>query len=267
MPKNTSSDANSYQQESLLPENVYGHTKKIRLIRDAIERHRRVVKKDSLRVLDIGCGNGFAVTRFLAKNCDYVEGIDLHPTSIAYADKHFGGANLKFFCVDAQDHLAADKVFDVVVMADVLEHVDNPDVFLEAGLKLLAPGGLLCLTVPNGTGPFEIEKSISNTPYIGYWLLKMTDLIVAALNKWVLKGVWSSSPAIPEPKELPYNAECGHVQFFSEGDILNLLQISGLEFCQVSQSLFPGWSIHQLLLCALEKILPLECSRCGSLAA
>jgi 2-polyprenyl-3-methyl-5-hydroxy-6-metoxy-1,4-benzoquinol methylase len=71
-----------YLFKELLPENVYGHTKKVRLFREAIEHFRAVSNKNSLRILDIGCGSGYAVTRFLGKAGDYVMGIDMYLPNI-----------------------------------------------------------------------------------------------------------------------------------------------------------------------------------------
>lgn len=172
-----------YLYETLLPENVFGHTKKVRLFREAIERLRAAGKKSSLRILDIGCGSGYAVTRFLGKTNDHVMGIDMYPPNIAYAEKHFGHSSLHFSCMNAQALCANREVFDVVVMGDVLEHLDDPASILKIAVELLAPDGRLLVTVPNGRGPFEIESALSRMPFLGQGLLKLTDFFVAVLNR------------------------------------------------------------------------------------
>jgi SAM-dependent methyltransferase len=193
-------------------ENVFGHRKKLDLIVDALAQQRRRLGR-GLRVLDVGCGNGRAVTRFLATPGDHVTGLDLHEPSIAYAREQFGSAALEFRVGTLED-LAADSVrYDVVVMSDVLEHVPDPRALLAAAAALLADDGRVLLSVPNGHGPFEIESAVARAPLIGRSLLWVMDRFVAVLNKTVLRGVWSrwaqSEPAVP------YNIECGHVQFFS----------------------------------------------------
>jgi SAM-dependent methyltransferase len=224
---NPDSATSSYLYEALLPENVFGHTKKVRLFRESIERTRSVNKKSSLRILDIGCGSGHAVTRFLGKTEDHVIGIDMHPPNVAYAEKHFGHLGLRFSCIDAQELSSTGEVFDVVVLADVLEHLDDPSSILKMAVDLLAPDGRLLVTVPNGRGPFEIESALSRVPLLGTGLLKLTDLFVALLNKTVMSGAWSRVAA-SIPRDLPYNIDSGHVQFFSTDDMCELFQSAGL---------------------------------------
>ena len=234
--QNPGSAVDGYLNEALLPENVFGHTKKVRLFRGAIERLRAASKKSSLRILDIGCGSGYAVTRFLGKTSDHVMGIDMYPPNITYAEKHFGHSSLHFSCMNAQALCANGEVFDVVVMADVLEHLDDPASILKVAVELLAPDGRLLVTVPNGRGPFEIESALSRVPFVGTGLLKFTDFFVALLNKTIMKGAWSKVVALA-PKDLPYNIESGHVQFFLENSMLNLFQSAGMELadsCNVS---------------------------------
>jgi SAM-dependent methyltransferase len=43
--------------------------------------------------------------------------------------------------------------YSLVIAGEVLEHVPNPDGFLRATAELLAPGGRLCVTVPNACCP------------------------------------------------------------------------------------------------------------------
>lgn len=227
-PKEFSTAASGYLHEMLLPENVFGHTKKVRLFREAIERFRNANENSSLHILDIGCGSGYAVTRFLARTGDHVQGIDMHPPNIAYAEKHFGGGGLSFACMDAQTLSTTGEVFDVIVMADVLEHLEDPVSILKTAVRLLSLDGMLLVTVPNGKGPFEIESALSRVPFLGHLTLKFTDLLVAMLNKTIMKGAWNKVAA-QSPKDLPYNIESGHVQFFSAEDMLKLFKDSGME--------------------------------------
>lgn len=220
-----------YLYETLLPENVFGHTKKVRLFREAIERLRAASKKSSLRILDIGCGSGYAVTRFLGKTNDHVMGIDMYAPNIAYAEKHFCHSSLHFSCMNAQELCANREVFDVVVMGDVLEHLDDPASILKIAVELLAPDGRLLVTVPNGRGPFEIESALSRTPFLGQGLLKLTDFFVAVLNKTVMKGAWNKVAAVA-PKDLPYNIESGHVQLFKKDNMINLFKGVGVQIAR-----------------------------------
>lgn len=219
---------NGYLHDALPPENVYGHTKKVRLLRNAIERVRQESGRASLRMLDIGCGSGYAVTRFLGKVGDDVLGIDMYPPNIAYAEAHFKRDGLSFACLDAHSLAGNDRVFDIVVLADVLEHLDDPATILATAVELLAPSGRLLVTVPNGRGPFEIESALSRVHAAGPVLLWLMDRSIAVLDRTVLRGVWSRAAA-SLPKNLPYNMDFGHVRFFSRSAMLELIHDTGLE--------------------------------------
>lgn len=217
-----------YLNKEIPPENVYGHAKKVRLFREAIERLRSKQGGSSVSILDIGCGSGYAVTRFLSKEGDTVLGIDMHPPNIAYAKKHFGQTGIDFACVDAERLLLERKSFDIIVMADVLEHLDHPAEVLLSAMKLLEPEGHILITIPNGRGPFELESWLSKLPLIGPVLLKLTDLLVALMDKTLFRGMWSQVATVT-PSDLPYNSESGHVQFFTRSQITELLSGVGLE--------------------------------------
>jgi glycosyltransferase involved in cell wall biosynthesis len=96
------------------------------------------------RVLDLGCSDGQLAER-LRTSGYHVTGVDLvaHPGVRARVDR-FLEADL--------DHGVPPEVgesFDVVLAADVLEHVRSPGRILEDVRTLLAPGGSLLVSVPN----------------------------------------------------------------------------------------------------------------------
>lgn len=212
--------------DALPPENVFGHRHKVECLRASMDA-LRTPQRPQLRVLDAGCGSGHAVTRFLPRRGDQVVGIDMHAPSIDYAQRHYGDEDLRFVCADLATLPEGAGAYDVVVLADVLEHLDDPLSVLRDAVARLAPGGLLLASIPNGRGPFELESAISRLPVVGRLLLRATDLGVALLNKTVLRGLWSRHVEAT-PAGLPYNAESGHVQFFTRQRFTALLGQAGL---------------------------------------
>jgi SAM-dependent methyltransferase len=93
--------------------------------------------------LDVGFGNGSLL--FTAQEWGFeAVGVDLRRSSVE-ALARFG---IEAHCVDITDW-AQPARFGVVSMADVLEHMPFPKRALAAGKRLLKPGGLLFLSMPN----------------------------------------------------------------------------------------------------------------------
>lgn len=96
------------------------------------------------RVLDLGCGAG----NNLAPLARYGEvwGADPSPRALAYCRRRFAGRLDEVRLPDLVPY--PDASFDLIVMFDVLEHVEDDAGAARAVLRLLRPGGALALTVP-----------------------------------------------------------------------------------------------------------------------
>lgn len=232
----------------LPPENVFGHTQKVLLFRRACAELR--AQRGALRILDVGCGSGYAVTRFLGAPTDDVTGIDLFAPNIEYAQRHFERKGLRFELRTAASLSEMRDRFDVVVLADVLEHLDEPALLLADCKRLLGPGGRLLLTVPNGHGPFEIESALSRVPILGWISIKLVSGVVRILNNCgPLKGKWSRTYG-RTPADLPYNSESGHVQFFTLRLLERLLRESGFQVLKTENLSFLSGPYTNTLLAA-----------------
>jgi SAM-dependent methyltransferase len=226
------------QPVALLRENVNGHTRKVVLFREACERVRARRSDRRLRILDVGCGSGYAVTRFLGQQGDEVLGIDLYEPNIRYARATFQRPGMRFECRSAESLMAAGTRYDVVVLADILEHLNDPAAVLKSCRGLLSDDGLVLITVPNGFGPFEAESAFARLPVVGRVSLKATDYFVAVLNKFgPLKGKWTEALA-ETPADLPYNRDSGHVQFFTLKRVTAISDAAGLHVARTENLSF-----------------------------
>ncbi|MBO6782667.1 MAG: class I SAM-dependent methyltransferase [Alphaproteobacteria bacterium] len=95
------------------------------------------------RVLDIGCGYG-AVARSIAAHVPGadVTGIDIEPANVAQANAAENPPNLAFVEGDATEAFP-DGAWDVVVLSNVLEHIDDRPGFLSKIRERLDPGQIL----------------------------------------------------------------------------------------------------------------------------
>lgn len=82
------------------------------------------------KVLDIGCGNGY-LSYDIAQKAKEIVGIDLNEKNINFAKNHYKRCNLNFVHGDALKWLP-DKKIDVIVLSNVLEHIEERVDFLSA---------------------------------------------------------------------------------------------------------------------------------------
>lgn len=102
-------------------------------------------------VLDFGCGPG-RLSLMLARHARQVHGVDYAAPGVEMATLLARVAsvdNATFACGDLQAVLAEDRRWDVIVLAGVLEHLEQPREQLGALARRLTPGGLLCLQTPS----------------------------------------------------------------------------------------------------------------------
>jgi len=105
--------------------------------------------KDGDNVLDVGCGNG-SVAISIAKTHlnSLITGIDLDKNNINFAkekQKNYNLKNLNFINGDINDFLEIKS--DVVVLSNVLEHIENRSSFLE-NIQKLSGANLFLIRVP-----------------------------------------------------------------------------------------------------------------------
>ncbi len=101
------------------------------------------------RVLEVGAGSG-AITKHLAKRNDEVVAIEINPKSIEKLRRYVS----KVYSVDLNDanwadDLSASGKFDVVVAADVLEHLYDPWQAIRNMKKLLTEDGSIVTSLPH----------------------------------------------------------------------------------------------------------------------
>ena len=101
------------------------------------------------RVLDIGCGTGFA-TEGLLQQTEYVYGLDQSPHQLSKAYEKFGKRGpVQFHKGDAERLPFADDTFDVVWSSGSIEYWPNPVDALAECRRVGKPGGTVLIVGPD----------------------------------------------------------------------------------------------------------------------
>lgn len=121
-----------------------------RALSDPNNTHGRVVSLVGCgkRVLEIGCATGYMTKILVGQQGCQVTALELDPQAAQLAK----GFAAEVLTGDVQDPAVIRQLcgpFDAVVMADVLEHLRDPQFVLSGLWRLIAPGGSLIASVPN----------------------------------------------------------------------------------------------------------------------
>jgi 2-polyprenyl-3-methyl-5-hydroxy-6-metoxy-1,4-benzoquinol methylase len=156
----------------------------------ARERQLRSFLGAKGRILDIGCCGGFLLRYFAEQGWDV---LGLEPGRSAYqwaTEKSRVPAIPIFFELAAEEELGR---FDAVHLAFVIEHVREPKEFLQKIRRILKPGGVVCLEVPNDFNPLQA-------------------VVTSRLSK---EAYWICAP--------------DHINYFTFDSMENLLRLSGFD--------------------------------------
>jgi 2-polyprenyl-3-methyl-5-hydroxy-6-metoxy-1,4-benzoquinol methylase len=135
------------------------------------------------RVIDIGCGNG-ALAFDLSKKASRVVGVELHPKYQSYWEGRYKVENIEYRLGDATE-ISSNEQFNVVVLSNVLEHIENRIAFLKK-IKHLAPKMLLRVPMINRDWLTLYKKELGmyymldQTHYIEYTLEGFKDELAQA---------------------------------------------------------------------------------------
>lgn len=140
-----------------------------------------VGERRPLRILDLGCGNGFVAAELGCCGHDVI-GIDSSPDGIAIAKATYQGPRFAVASIDAADldQLGAHGV-DCVVALEVIEHLYYPRELFRKSYEALRPEGWL----------------IISTPYHGY----LKNLALSVADRW--------------DEHFHVGRDGGHIKFFS----------------------------------------------------
>ena len=109
------------------------------------------------RVLDLGCGGGYG-TAELAGALPRVVGLDRIPP-----DRTSRRSNIDWVRADLRSVPLRESLFDTITSFQVIEHLEDPAIYLQIIARLLTPDGVALITTPNiltsdRINPFHVHE-------------------------------------------------------------------------------------------------------------
>ncbi len=147
---------------------------RIEYILENIKSHYKIKKDKSnfligLNILDIGCGGGL-ISEPLARLGAKVTGIDASEKNINIAKIHSQKSKLEINYLNlSPENLKDYEKFDVILNLEIVEHVENVNLYIKSCYKLLKKNGLMFTATLNRSF-ISYLKAIIGAEYILRWL-------------------------------------------------------------------------------------------------
>ncbi len=123
----------------------------------------------NLNIIDIGCGGGL-ISEPMARLGGNVTGIDASEKNIKIAQMHAKKNNLNIRYINkSPEQLNEFEKFDVILNLEVIEHVENVTLYIDACKNLLKKNGIMFTATLNRTF-MSYFKAIIGAEYILRWL-------------------------------------------------------------------------------------------------
>jgi ubiquinone/menaquinone biosynthesis C-methylase UbiE len=147
--------AGDYQYRALHtghPMQRFWHRGKLVMIDQLIRPHVRA----GSRLLEIGCGAGNLLLQATVAG-SYPVALDLSMQALAFVRSRLEEAQSLpeapngFTCTQAigESLPFSDNVFDCILLSEVVEHLEEPQISIREAVRVLCPGGRLLITTPN----------------------------------------------------------------------------------------------------------------------
>lgn len=158
------------------------------------------------RILDAGCGLGFYL--YLLGQVTEAElfGVELSTERLATAAAQRTISRATLTAGDVTRMPYRDGTFDSVILSEVLEHLPDDRAALVEAFRVLRPGGVLAITVPNRSYPFLWDPLNGARERLG--LGHFTN------EPW--SGIWTD-----------------HQRLYSAGELVDLVHANGFEISDV----------------------------------
>ncbi|MEW6095170.1 MAG: class I SAM-dependent methyltransferase [bacterium] len=97
------------------------------------------------RLLEVGCAVGYFLELAQASGWE-AQGVELSPWASQYAREK---TKVQVATGKLEEVRFPDAYFDAIVMIELIEHTQNPNIFLKEVYRILKPDGMILITTPN----------------------------------------------------------------------------------------------------------------------
>lgn len=150
----------------------------------------------TLRAVDVGCASGL-ITAALATQLRWIVGVEYDAAELARAERP-ADARLLLVRGDAAALPLPDGAVDLVICAQVYEHVADAEGLAAEVYRVLAPGGACFFSGPNRLDPIERHYGL---PLLSWLPRRLADAYVRAAGRgaayvehprtwWGLRRLW-----------------------------------------------------------------------------
>lgn len=145
--------------------------------------------ESSMKVLEIGCGEGGNMIPFLELGCE-VTGVDISSARIELARQFLGALTFpRSPVLVAEDIYDCDGKlngpFDLIIMRDVIEHIHDQERFMGFVKRFLKPDGMFFLGFPPWYNPFGGHQQVSTSKVLSR--LPYFHLLPSGIYRSILK--------------------------------------------------------------------------------
>lgn len=154
-------------------------------------RRARLVErlgKGNGRVLDIGCGPAVMTKQVRDLGWKYT-GIDISKEMIELAKARFGHDSDVQFKIGPVEHIEeAGNSFDVVIAMGLVEYVASDEIVMQEIARVLKPGGLFIVSIPNWWSPMRVWDRVILRPFIYLRRRFVTKKEIGVLHREYILG-------------------------------------------------------------------------------
>ena len=149
------------------------------------------------KVLEVGCGEGGNLLPFAESGCEVV-GVDIVDSRIRQAQSFFSSKDQKgiFIASDIFQLRDLEGAFSLILVHDVIEHIERKAEFLSDLRSYLSPDGIMFIAFPAWQMPFGGHQQIARGRIVSHF--PFIHLFPLFFYKWLLKACGEKEDTIKE---------------------------------------------------------------------